>query len=108
MVGWPCPDIRKLIPAFHSVDQNEKRANLPSARLMLAVRDRTVSWWESAYDSSSQLIRERFAIEAASSLPGVLPSITGLDSCSADDLDSCFEAALAKRTKLRYDRQVPE
>ena len=88
------------MPAKHSADQNEKRAHLPSARLMLAARDRVMSLWESAYGSSSPLMQERFGLEAASSLPGVGPSAT--------DLDSCFEGALAQRTKLSQDQQVPE
>ena len=98
--AWPCSDLWNLMPSNRSVNQNEKRAKLPSSRLMLASRDRIMSWWESAYDSSSHLIRERFVIEAASSLPGVMPS--------AEDLDSFFDGALAQRTKLRHDQRVPE
>ena len=98
--AWPCSDLWNLMPANRSVNQKEKRANLPSASLMLAARDRIMSWWEAAYGSSDAPIRERFALEAASSLPGVLPS--------SPDLDSCFEGAFAQRTKLRYDQQVPE
>ncbi|MDE0624725.1 MAG: class I SAM-dependent methyltransferase [Bryobacterales bacterium] len=98
--AWPCSDLWNLMPANRSVNQNEKRAKLPSATLMLAARDRIMSWWEAAYGSSSPLIRKRFELEAASSLPGVLP----LDA----DLDSCFEGAFAQRTKLRYDQRVPE
>ena len=103
--AWPCSDLWNLMPANRSVNQNEKRANLPSARLMLAARDRIMSWWKAGYGSPGSLIRERFALEAASSLPGVLPSSTDLGSW---DLDSCFEGAFAQRTKLRYDQQVPE
>ena len=98
--AWPCSDLWNLMPANRSVNQNEKRAKLPSSRLMLASRDRIMSWWESAYGSSNSLIRKRFVIEAASSLPGVMPS--------AVDLDSFFDGALAQRTKLRHDQQVPE
>ncbi len=98
--AWPCSDLWNLMPTNRSVNQNEKRANLPSAGLMLAARDRILSWWEAAYGSSGTPIRERFAIEAASSLPGIIPAAT--------DLDSYFEAAFAQRTKLRYDQQVPE
>ena len=98
--AWPCSDLWNLMPANRSVNQNEKRANLPSASLMSAARDRIMSWWEAAYGSSSPLIRERFALEAASSLPGVLQSVA--------DLDSYFEGAFAQRAKLHYDQQVPE
>lgn len=98
--AWPCSDLWNLMPANRSVNQNEKRAKLPSATLMLAARDRIMSWWEAAYGSSSPLIRKRFELEAASSLPGVLPLDPGLDSC--------FEGAFAQRTKLRYDQRVPE
>lgn len=97
--AWPCSDLWNLMPANRSVNQNEKGAKLPSARLMLKARDRIMSWWEAAYGSSSPL-QKRFELEAASSLPGVLP----LDA----DLDSCFEGAFAQRTKLRYDQRVPE
>ena len=98
--AWPCSDLWNLMPANRLVNQNEKRANLPSARLMLKARDRITSWWEAAYGPSNSQIKKRFELEAASSLPGVLRS--------AADLDSCFEGAFAQRTKLRYDQQVPE
>ncbi|MYB50605.1 MAG: methyltransferase domain-containing protein [Acidobacteriia bacterium] len=98
--AWPCSDLWNLMPANRSVNQREKGAKLPSATLMLAARDRIMSWWEAAYGLSSPLIHKRFALEAASSLPGVLP----LDA----DLDSCFEGAFAQRAKLRYDQRVPE
>jgi len=97
--AWPCSDLWNLMPANRSVNQREKGAKLPSATLMLAARDRIMSWWEAAYGSSSPL-QKRFALEAASSLPGVLPLHA--------DLDSCFEGAFAQRTKLRYDQRVPE
>ncbi len=98
--AWPCSDLWNLMPANRSLNQNEKRARLPASSLMQASRDRIMSWWELAYDSSSPPIRERFVIEATSSLPGVMPA--------AEDLDSFFDGMLAQRTKLRFDQQVPE
>ncbi len=98
--AWPCSDLWNLMPANRSVNQNEKRDMLPGSRLMLASRDRIMSWWQSAYDSSLPQIRERFVIEATSSLPSVMPS--------TEDLDAFFDGALAQRTKLRHDQQVPE
>lgn len=98
--AWPCSDLWNLMPASRPVNQKLKRAKLPSAQLMMAARDRILTWWEAAYDASSSRIRERFHIEAAASLPGVAPS--------AADLDSFFDGALAQRTKLHRDQRVPE
>ena len=98
--AWPCSDLWNLMPTSRTVNQNEKRAQLPSAPLMLASQDRIMSWWESAYGSSSPALRERFVLEAASSLPGVGPSET--------DLDAFFDGALAQRARLRHDQQIPE
>lgn len=98
--AWPCSDLWNLMPTSRSVNQHEKRAQLPSARLMHASRDRIIQWWESAYASPDSAVQERFEIEAASSLPGIMPS--------ASDLDSFFDGALAQRAKLRHDQQVPE
>ena len=95
LLGSPEADARQPLGS-----PERERANLPSARLILAERDRTMSWSEAAYSSSPSLIQERFALEAGSSLPGVLPLVAGLDSY--------FEGAFAQRTKLRYDQQVPE
>ena len=67
--AWPCADLWNLMPTNLAVNQNEKRAQLPSARLMMASRDRIVSWWESAYGLSnpanSREIRDRSSVEPA-------------------------------------------
>ncbi len=76
--AWPCSDLWNLMPANRSVNQNEKRAKLPSAALMMAARDRITSWWEKAYGSSNPPIRKRFALEAASSLPALRPASAGM------------------------------
>ena len=98
--AWPCGDLWNLMPTNRAVNQNEKRALLPSARLMMASRDRILSWWESAYGLSNPAIHERFVIEAASSLPGVQPF--------ERDLDAFFDGALTQRARLRHDQQIPE
>ena len=98
--AWPCSDLWNLMPTSRTVNQNEKRAQLPSAPLMVASQDRIMSWWEAAFGSSSPALRERFVLEAASSLPGVGPSET--------DLDAFFDGALAQRARLRHDQQIPE
>ena len=98
--AWPCSDLWNLMPCALGVNVNEKRAQLPSARLMMASQDRIMTWWDSAYGASNPAIHERFVIEATSSLPGLQQSET--------DLDAFFDGALAQRAKLRHDQQIPE
>ena len=98
--AWPCADLWNLMPTNRAVNQNEKRAQLPSARLMMASQDRIMSWWESAYGLSNPAIHERFVIEAGSSLPGVQPL--------ERDLDAFFDGALTQRARLRHNQQIPE
>ena len=99
--AWPCSDLWNLMPTNHIVNMREKKAQLPSAHLMVAARDRIMSWWEAAYGSSDPAIHERFVIEATSSLPGI-------EQPSSTDLDKLFGGALAQRARLRNDQKIPE
>ena len=98
--AWPCSDLWNLMPASRSVNQREKREQLPSARLLRASQDRIMSWWEAAYRNAAPVIRERFVHEATSSLP--CPDPADLD------LDAVFEGVLSQRSRLRFDQRVPE
>lgn len=98
--AWPCSDLWNLMPTDPKVNRDEKRAKLPSARLMISSQDRIMTWWEAAYGSANPAIHERFVIEAGSSLPGVQPS--------ERDLDAFFDGALAQRARLRHDQKIPE
>ena len=99
--AWPCSDLWNLMPTNPAVNMREKKAQLPSAHLMFAARDRIMYWWEAAYGSSDPAIHERFVIEATSSLPGI-------EQPSSTDLDTLFGGALEQRARLRNDQKIPE
>ena len=99
--AWPCSDLWNLMPTNRTVNMHEKKAQLPSARLMVAAQDRIMSWWELAYGSSNPAIYERFVIEATSSLPGV-------EQRPSTALGTLFDGALSQRARLRNDQQIPE
>ena len=99
--AWPCSDLWNLMPTNPNVNIREKKAQLPSAHLMMAAQDRIMSWWEAAYGSSDPAIHERFVIEATSSLPGI-------EQPSSTDLDRLFRGALDQRARLRSDQKIPE
>ena len=69
--AWACSDLWNLMPAHRTVNQREKRSQLPADRLLRASEGRIISWWEAAYTRDQPPLRERFWLEAASSLPGV-------------------------------------
>ena len=99
--AWPCSDLWNLMPTNRTANMHEKKAQLPSARLMVAAQDRIMSWWELAYGSSDPAIHERFVIEATSSLPGV-------EQRPSTDLATLFDGALSQRARLRNDQKIPE
>ncbi len=68
--------------------------------LMRSCQDRIMTWWDSAYQSGGENLRERFSLEAESSLPGLLDDSRGLDTV--------FESVLGQRARLRQNQQVPE
>ncbi len=98
--AWPCSDLWNLMPARRTINRREKRAQLPSAKLMRTCQDRIMTWWDAAYSASGSGIRERFALEAESSLPGMQQS--------PPNLDTIFEAVLVQRARLQQNQRVPE
>src|SRR5690606_12590916 len=61
--AWPCGDLWNLLPAHRTVNQQEKRARLPSDRLLRTAGARMIEWWESAYLTCDARLTERFWIE---------------------------------------------
>lgn len=98
--AWPCGDLWNLMPTHRAVNQREKRARLTSDRLLRAAQGRIVEWWERAFTSENPVVRERFWLEAAASLP----SMNGRST----SLSELCEAMSLQRIRLRYDQQVPE
>ena len=98
--AWSCGDLWNLMPAHRTVNQREKRARLPTDRLLQSARDRVLNWWESAYVKDLPLVSERFWLEATSSLPTV--------DADKKRLDDVFDAMCFQRIRLKDDQQVPE
>lgn len=102
---WPCGDLWNLMPAHRTVNQREKRDRLPADRLLRSAQDRILAWWNAAYrDETNPPITDRFALEAAASLPGVTPGVTP----PVFDLDNCYSALHVQRLRLKQNQQVPE
>ena len=98
---WPCGDLWNLLPTHPSVNQREKRDRLPSDRLLRAAQRRILAWWHDAYRTDpSHPLAERFMLEAAVSLPGILSTET--------DLHSCYSALELQRLRLSQNQQAPE
>ena len=99
--AWPCADLWNLMPAQRTVNQREKRDRLPSDQILRSAEDRIMTWWRSAYQSSpDSLLAERFALEAAASLPSIM--------ASALALEDVYAALTLQRMRLKHDQQVPE
>jgi len=98
--AWTCSDLWNLMPAHRAVNQHEKRARLPTDRLLQLARDRVLGWWESAYVKNLPTVSERFWLEAMSSLPTV--------NADKQRLSDVFDALCFQRIRLKHDQQVPE
>ncbi|MYA60445.1 MAG: methyltransferase domain-containing protein [Chloroflexi bacterium] len=98
--AWTCGDLWNLMPAHRTVNQREKRARLPTDRILQSARDRVLNWWESAYVKDLPVVSERFWLEAKSSLPTV--------NSDEKRLDDVFDAVCFQRIRLKDDQQVPE
>ncbi|MDE0111258.1 MAG: methyltransferase domain-containing protein [Albidovulum sp.] len=99
--AWACGDLWNLMPAHRAVNQREKRARLPTDRLLQSAQERVVSWWEAAYvKNDAPIVSERFWLEAKSSLPTV--------DLGDKRLSDVFEAVCLQRIRLKHDQQVPE
>lgn len=97
---WPCGDLWNLMPAHRTVNQNQKRALLPSDRLLRSAQDRVLDWWESAYLTDESAVSNRFWQEANASLPGVITD--------QNNLVDIFDAVCLQRMRLKHNQQAPE
>ena len=95
--AWPCDDLWNLLPADRPVNQNRKRAKLPSAAALEDARDRICTWWETGYVSR---VREQFFAEARSSLP--------MGPAADPDFDKLFDGLQMRRHALRTDHKIDE
>ncbi len=98
---WPCGDLWNLMPTHRQVNQREKRNLLPGDRILRQAEERILAWWNDAYRSApNRLLCDRFAIEAATSLPGV--------SSGSDRLDDYYAGLALQRLRLKHNQQAPE
>ena len=98
---WPCGDLWNLMPTHRQVNQREKRNLLPGDRILRQAEERILAWWNDAYRSApNRLLGDRFAIEAATSLPGV--------SSGSDQLDDYYAGLALQRLRLKHNQQAPE
>jgi hypothetical protein len=65
---------------------------------MAAARQRILSWWEHAYLESP--LKERFFLEASSSLPRLVEG--------AIELEDVYASMLHQRARLKSDQQIVE
>jgi hypothetical protein len=94
---WLNNDLWNLLPASASVNSS-KGDKLPSAQAMASAKGRIVQWWESAYLETP--LREKFLLEAESSLPNLVGGEFGLEEM--------FRAVLFQRARLKVDQGVVE
>lgn len=94
---WLNNDLWNLLPAS-STANSSKGDKLPSAVALADARDRIIHWWENAYLKSP--LREKFILEAGTSLPNLLD-----DELTPDDI---FTAMLYQRARLKSDQQLAE
>ena len=99
---WSCGDLWNLMPANRDVNQNKKRDLLPSESVMDEAHDRILDWWDRAYFRDDSPMKERFLVQAVSSLPGIRREKRSLD------LEEIFESVCLQRAKLRRDQRAPE
>jgi len=94
---WLNNDLWNLLPASATVNSS-KGDKLPSAYAMYDARDRIIDWWQHAYVDSP--LKERFLLEAGSSLPGLVDGGSGLEEV--------YTAMLLQRVRLKSDQQLVE
>ncbi|MES3008415.1 MAG: methyltransferase domain-containing protein [Pseudomonadota bacterium] len=95
---WLNNDLWNLMPATTSAN-NSKSDKLPSAGLLQHSRDHIIHWWEQAY-IESELLRQKFFIEAEAALP--------LIATGSTDIDAVFHAMQHQRAKLKASQQLAE
>jgi SAM-dependent methyltransferase len=94
---WLNNDLWNLMPATAAVNMS-KGDKLPSAIAMADAHDRITDWWGRAYVDTP--LRERFLLEAGSSLPKLVPG--------EPELSDLYEAMLHQRARLKADQQLVE
>ena len=94
---WLNNDLWNLLPAGATVNSS-KGDKLPSAYAMSDAHDRIIDWWQHAYVESP--FKERFLLEAASSLPRLVDGEPGLEEI--------YTAMLHQRARLKSDQQLVE
>ena len=97
---WPCSDLWNLMPTDRRVNQNEKRAQLPSGTHMKSAQQGILHWWHDAYTQEDKM-KEQFWCESQASLPLASP-------VESDQLDQLFRAISIQRIRLQRDQKVPE
>jgi SAM-dependent methyltransferase len=98
--AWPCEDLWNLVPANRTINQREKRDRLPSREMLRSARDRMQDWWGEGYlGSADPQLRDRFSIEARSSLPTLEQIELHLDEIS-DGIELL-------QTRLEHDQKIP-
>lgn len=93
---WLNNDLWNLVPARSEVNLR-KGDRLPSAETLTIARERILAWWDAAYLNSDW--RERFQVEAVTSLPGLAESPTP---------DDVYHAMRHQRARLKADQQLAE
>jgi 2-polyprenyl-3-methyl-5-hydroxy-6-metoxy-1,4-benzoquinol methylase len=94
---WLNNDLWNLLPASSSANSS-KGDKLPSALAMAEARNRILDWWEHAYLESE--LRERFLMEASSSLPKLVEGEPAPEEI--------YTAMLHQRARLKADQQLVE
>jgi SAM-dependent methyltransferase len=94
---WLNNDLWNLLPASSAINSS-KSDKLPSAAAMTDARDRIIDWWQHAYVDSP--LREKFLLEAGSSLPKLVDGEPGLEDI--------YSAMLHQRARLKSDQQLVE
>ena len=99
--AWPCNDLWNLLPVRRDVN-GRKGARLPDAATLQSAAERIVGWWHEGYrQAANPLVGERFAREAAATLPTL-----GVEA--TPELEDIYEAVNLKRLRLKHDQRVPE
>jgi SAM-dependent methyltransferase len=94
---WLNNDLWNLLPASAAVNTS-KGDKLPSAYAMSDARGRIIDWWRHAYVESP--FKERFLLEAGSSLPRLVDGEPGLEEI--------YTAMLLQRARIKSDQQLVE
>jgi len=99
--AWPCDDLWNLMPAARTVNQRLKRDLLPSAAALLGARDQIISWWNGAYETTTnRALAVRFFAEAQAALP-----ISTTERVHHGDI---FDGMAVKRLIIRQDQMIDE